>query len=237
MEMKLRGELRGGTGKGAARKLRAAGRVPAILYGHGMEPVPMSVSALDLLHVFHAAGGSNLLVDLEVNGDTHLAIAREVQRDYLHGRYIHVDFLAVRRDEKITVSVEVHEVGEAEGVKAGGVVEHHLREVQLECLPTNVPDAIEVDISALEIGDMIRAGDLMAPENVEILTDPETPIISIVTPAVLQTEVDLTLPGEEVEELEEVEEVPEGEEPVEGEAEAEAAAEEEGAGAESEPAE
>ena len=201
MESKLKAERREATGKGAARRLRAAGRVPAVLYGHGEEPETLSVSALDLLHLFHASHGATMLVDLELDGKAHLAIPREVQRDHIHSRFVHVDFLAVNRDERVRLTVEVHETGEAPGVKAGGVVEHHLREVEVECLPTDVPEEIVAEIGSLEIGDMLRVGDITPPKGVTILTDEAAPVISIITPAALRTEVDLTMPGEEAAEV------------------------------------
>jgi len=197
METKLKAERRDGTGKGVARRLRASGRVPAVLYGMGEEPVSISVSALDLLHLFHASHGATMLVDLEIDGKAHLAIPREVQRDHIRSRYVHVDFLAVNRNETVRLTVEVHETGEAPGVKNGGVVEHHLREVEVECLPNDVPEEIVADIGSLEIGDMLRVGDLTPPQGVTILTDADQPVISIITPAALRTEVDLTMPGEE----------------------------------------
>ena len=196
-ETKLQAQVREGAGKGAARKLRASGRVPGVLYGQGRDPVSISVSSQELLHLFHASGGATMLVDLEIDGREHLAIPREVQRDHIHSRFIHVDFLAVNRNEKVTLSVEVHEIGEAPGVKLGGVVEHHLREVEVECLPSDVPEGIEADISRLELGDMLRVADLRPPAGVAILTDDDQPIISIITPAALRTEADLLLPGEE----------------------------------------
>ena len=201
METTLEAELRDETGKGAGRRLRATGRVPGILYGHAMEPIKLSISGQDLLHLFHASGGASMVLDLKVDGKTHLAIPREVQRDHIHGRYIHIDFLAVRRDEMITLAVEVHAVGEAPGVKAGGVIEHHLRDVEVECLPSDVPEGIQLDVSELEIGDMLRVSDIVPPEGVTVLTDPATPVISVITPAALRTEADLTLPGEEAPEV------------------------------------
>ena len=197
METKLKAERRDATGKGVARRLRAAGRVPAVLYGHGEEPVVLSVSALDLLHLFHASHGATMLVDLEIDGKAQLAIPREVQRDHIHSTFVHVDFLAVNRNETVRLTVEVHEVGEAPGVKLGGVIEHHLREVEVECLPNDVPEEIVADIGALEIGDMLRVADITPPKGVTILSDPESPIISIITPAALRTEVDLSTPGAE----------------------------------------
>jgi large subunit ribosomal protein L25 len=218
MESTLTAEVRQDTGKGAARRLRSSGRVPGILYGHGMEPVKLSISGKDLLHLFHTAGGGSTLVDLKVDGKTHLAIPREIQRDHIHGRFIHIDFLAVRRDEKITLSVEVHEVGDAPGIRAGGVIEHHLREIEIECLPNDVPEMIPADISTMEIGDLLRVRDIPPPPGVVFLTAADTPVISVITPAALRVEADLLLPGEEAPEA-----------PVEEEEGAEAPAEEAGA--------
>jgi large subunit ribosomal protein L25 len=181
-EQRLVADKRDGTGKGVARKLRAAGRVPAVLYGHGMEPISLSVDSRELLHLFHTGAGTNVLVDLVVDGADHLAMAREIQRDHIRGMYVHVDFVAVSRDEKITISVPVRVVGESVGVKAGGVVEHHLWDLQVECLPTNVPEAIEADISALEIGSSLKVADLVAPEGATILTNPDESVVAVQQP-------------------------------------------------------
>jgi large subunit ribosomal protein L25 len=234
MEAKLDAEPRSETGTGAAHRLRASGRVPAILYGQDVEPTPISVGALDLLHLYHSSGGASVLVDLSVNGDEHLTIAREIQRDLIHDRFIHVDFMAVRRDEKITVSVDVHQIGDSVGVHAGGVVQHHLREVEIEALPGDVPERIEVDITSLQIGQSLRVGDLQPPAGVEILTDADTMVIAVIEPAVMDTELDLGVAGEEApEEAAEAAEaeaaeagegeVAEGEEAPEGEGGGEAA--------------
>jgi large subunit ribosomal protein L25 len=218
-------DRREGTGKGVARKLRAAGRVPAVLYGSGVEATPLSVDAKDLYHLLHTGAGTNVLVDLHVDGETHLALPRDVQRDHIRGRYVHVDFLAVRADAKITLTVPVRVVGESPGVKLGGVLEHHLWELQVECLPTDVPDAIDADVSGLEeIGTSLRVADLTAPEGVTILTAPEESVVAVQQP---QARIE-----EEVAEAVEGEEVVEGEAAVEGAAPAaEAPAEESGEGA------
>ena len=217
MELKLEAEKRDESGKGAARKLRARGRVPAVLYGHGVGPVSVSVGAKDLYRVLHGSAGTNVLVNLTVDGAEHLALPREIQRDHVRGRYVHVDFLAVRRDEKVTVSVPVRVVGESPGVKVGGVVEHHLWELQVECLPGDVPDGIDADVSELQVGDSLRVSEIVAPEGVTVLTPPEESLLSVVVP--------------QVRVVEEVAEVAEGEEaaPAEGEeAPAEEAGTEEG---------
>jgi large subunit ribosomal protein L25 len=220
METVLKAQIRDDRGKGAARKLRAQGLVPGVLYGHGFESQAISLSSRDLIHYFHSMHGAAAVVDIEIDGTRHMAVPREIQKDHLRGRYIHIDFLAVRRDEKIKMTIEIHEIGEAPGVKTGGVIEHHLREVDIECLPGDVPEQLVVDISELELGDMLRVSDIPVPDGVTIMTDLETPVISVVTPAVLRTEADLALPGEEGVEVEaEAEAEPaEGEAPVDAEA-------------------
>jgi large subunit ribosomal protein L25 len=127
----------------------------------------------------------------------------------------------VRRDERITLAVEVHEVGEAPGIRAGGVIEHHLREIEIECLPNDVPEMIPADVSSMEIGDMLRVGDIAVPNGVTFLTPADTPVISVITPAALRVEADLTLPGEEAPEAPAEEE--EAAEAAEGEAASEEA--------------
>jgi large subunit ribosomal protein L25 len=168
-----------------------------VLYGHDVEPIPLAVDAREMFHVLHGGAGSNALVDLVVDGKDHLAMAREIQRDHIHNKLIHVDFLAVSRTETITVSVPVVETGEAAGVKEGGVVEHHLREVLVESFPQDVPDQIEIDITDVALGDMIHVRDLTAPKGVTILSNMEDAVLSIVTPAALRVEADLSVPGEE----------------------------------------
>ena len=122
METVLKATARDGRGKGAARRLRAEGLVPGVLYGHGLEPISISMSSQDLLHFFRASHGAAMVVDLYVEGKVHMAIPREIQKDHLRGRYVHIDFLEVRRDEKVKMTVDIHEVGDAPGVKTGGVI-------------------------------------------------------------------------------------------------------------------
>src|SRR5947209_7003489 len=110
MEVKLKAQTREGTGKGPARRLRAAGKVPAVLYGHGMEPVSVTVDARDMYHVLHTGAGANVLVDLKVGGEEHLVLARKIQRDHVRGELVHIDFLAISRDQRITVDVPVRVV-------------------------------------------------------------------------------------------------------------------------------
>ena len=213
MERKLKAEPRDATGKGAARKIRAGGRVPAVIYGHGGDAVPVTVDAKELFHLLHTDAGMNVLVDLRVNSDQMLAMPREIQRDHIRGTFIHVDFLRIARDEKITVEVPIHLVGESHGVKEGGVVEHHLWNLELECFPQDVPSAIEADITGLGIGDSLKVNDLKVPNKTTLLTPEEETIVSIVHPQVLvvEEEVAEVVEGEAVEgEVEEGAEAPEG---------------------------
>ena len=210
MEQKLKADARPGTGKGAARKARAEGRVPGVLYGAGIDtPAALTVDARDLWHVLHTDAGSNVLIDLELDGEKHLALAREIQRDHMRGRLVHVDFMAISKDQTIIVDVPVTIVGESRGVKEGGAVEHHVWDVKVSCKPADVPASIEADVTELMIGDSIRVAELPVPGGVEILTNPEEVVVAVVVPQLLKVE----------------EEVPEGEEGEVAEGEEGAAAE------------
>ncbi len=188
MEQKLKAERRDGAGKGVARKVRAAGRIPAVVYGHGAPPVHVSVDSKDLFHVLHTDAGANVLIDLWIDADRVLAMPREIQRDHIRGRFLHVDFLRIARDEKIAVEVPIHLVGESHGVKEGGVIEHHLWTLHVECFPQDVPSAIEANIAALGINDSLRVSELTVSDRLTVLTSLEETVVSIVTPQILKVE-------------------------------------------------
>lgn len=183
-EYRLAAEPRTETGKGPARRLRAAGRVPAVLYGHGAKPKHLSVDARELGHALRTEAGVNVLLALEIGKSRQLALAKEIQRHPVRGTFTHVDFLIVRRGEKVQVTVPLHLVGEAPGVREGGVSDQELHQIHVEAEVTAVPDAIEADVSGLGVGDVLRVRDLQAPEGVTILDDPETPVVSVVPPTV-----------------------------------------------------
>jgi large subunit ribosomal protein L25 len=187
MERKLKAEQRTDGGKGAARKLRAAGRVPGVVYGHG-DAVAIDMDARELYRLLHTDAGMNVMVDLKVGKDEWLAMPRDVQRDNIRDSLIHVDFLRIARDEKITVEVPVHIVGDSHGVREGGVVEHHLWNLQLECFPQDVPTSVEADITSLGIGESLKVSDLTIPPDCTILTSTEENVVSVVTPQVLRVE-------------------------------------------------
>jgi large subunit ribosomal protein L25 len=182
-EYQLAAEPRTDTGKGPARRARAAGRVPAVLYGHDTKPAHLTVDAREFGQAMRS-GGANALLTLRVGRTRHLALAREIQRHPVRGTYTHIDFLVVRRGEKVTVQVQVHLHGEAPGVVQGGVLGQDLHQLNVEAEVTNVPEAIDGDVSGLEIGDVLRVGDLKPPEGVTILDDPEATVASVIAPTV-----------------------------------------------------
>lgn len=185
----LKGERRSGVGKGVARKLRQAGSIPAVYYGRGEEPIALTVGLKDLQFVIESAEGSNVIVDLKVEGDgvgDRKALIREIQRDPVGGNILHLDLQHISLTERIVVEVPVVLVGTAIGVKdGGGILEHLLREVEVECLPTDIPSKLEVDVSALNIGDSLHVSDLKA-DRVEILTEADRAIATVVPPTVLE---------------------------------------------------
>ena len=206
MGAKLTADFRQTDGKGGARKLRATGRVPGVVYGHGDEPLHISVDHKELYHTIHTDAGMNVMVDLKVDDQTFLAMPRDIQRDHLRGQLLHVDFLRIARDEKLEVEVPITLNGESKGVKEGGLVEHHLWTLHVECLPQDVPDAIEVDISDLAITDVVHVSDLKVPSEVTVLTGSEEVVVAVVpAPTVVLEEVPEVEEGAEGE-------VPEGEE-------------------------
>jgi large subunit ribosomal protein L25 len=162
--------------------------VPAVLYGPGLDTKRVAVDARELWHVLHTDAGMNVLVNLQLDGETYLALPREVQRDIVRGTLMHVDFLQIRRDVAIQVEVPIHLVGESVGVKEGGVTEHHLWELRIETLPGNVPQSLEADISALNIGDSLHVSDLRVPGDATVITPMDETIVSIVPPQVLVVE-------------------------------------------------
>jgi large subunit ribosomal protein L25 len=187
-EVQLTAEPREGVGKGAARKARAAGKVPAVLYGPEVEPKRVAVDARELWHALHTDAGTNVLINLQVDGDTFLTMPREIQRDIVRGTLLHVDFLRIRRDVAIQVDVPIHLVGESPGVKEGGVVEHHMWELRVEVLPTDVPESLDADISGLAIGDSLHVSDIKIPGNVTVVTPMEETLVTVVPPPVLVVE-------------------------------------------------
>lgn len=165
-------------GSAEARRLRHAGKVPGVLYGHGIEPIPLAVGSRDLRAALTSDSGVNALISLDVGGQRHLAMARQLQRHPVRRTVDHVDFVIVRRDEVVTAEVPVHLVGEAKAVhRSDGLVEQQLFAIEVHAKPADIPNAIEVDISGLEIGDAIRIGDIKLGSGVATTLDPDEPVV------------------------------------------------------------
>jgi len=211
----LRATPREGTGKGSNRKLRATGRVPGVVYGHNEATRAVSLDAHELEVLFSKISVENTVIKLSIEGEKGevQALVREVQTNPVKGSVLHVDFLQLHAGEKVDVEVPVHLVGTAAGVKAGGVMDHQIHELPVRCLPAQIPESIEVDVSALELGDSIHVGDLKIPEGVEVDMDADRTVCSIVAPAVLE----VAPPAEAVEGVPQPERI--GEEPGAAEAE------------------
>lgn len=177
------------------RRLRAAGAVPAVVYGKSVEPTPIAVNRRELVKLLNASAGEHGLVTLhlEAEGKTKgwqkPVLIKRVEHHPVHGQVLHVDFQAIALTERLRVKVVVALKGESIGVKQdGGILEHFLREVEVECLPTEIPQQIEQDISALKIGDAIHAKDLVIPAGVRLMTDAAAVIASVMAPKVEKPE-------------------------------------------------
>ncbi len=165
-------------GSRPAGRLRTSGKVPGVVYGHGAEPVSVAVDWRELRHALTTDAGMNALINLDIDGDAQLTIVKEMQRDPVRRKVLHVDFLRISRDIAITVDVPVTLTGEAEALlREDGIVEHVLHELSITAKPGAIPNEITVDISALEIGDTIRVGDLPLPAGVTTEVDPEDPVV------------------------------------------------------------
>jgi large subunit ribosomal protein L25 len=173
------------TGSRSSNRLRAAGRVPAVIYGHGMSPLSVSVDGRDLRAALTTQAGLNALLSLQVGGTTHLTLAREIQRHPVRHTVLHVDFQIVRRDEVVSAEVPVVLVGEAVQVnQQQGVIGHPLTSLTVHATPDRIPNIIEVDISQLAIGDTIRVSDLRLPSGVRTEVDSEDIVVAAQASAV-----------------------------------------------------
>ena len=210
-------------GSAESRRLRREGIVPGVLYGSGHEPITIGIAERELRRALTGAGGLHSILDVQIDGTgtSHASILKEYQVDPVRGGVTHVDLQEVRLDQPITASVTVQLVGgdDAPGVREGGVLSQPLREINVEALPLEVPEHLDLDVSGMATGDTLRIADVEVPEGVAFLDDPETVIATVTAPT---REVEPEAPeGEEGEALE-GEEAAEGAAP-EGESDADAA--------------
>jgi large subunit ribosomal protein L25 len=183
----IEAELRTETGKGAARRIRRSGLIPGVVYGRGNEPRSIKVDPLDIEKLLQ----SNAIFDLTFvgeDGEESTVIIKDYQKDVIKQNLLHVDFQFISMDEKITVSVPMRLEGEAVGVHDGGVLQQLLREIDIDVLPSEIPEEITIDISELEVGESLSVADLELPEAIDLVTDSDEVIVTVVTPTELVEE-------------------------------------------------
>jgi large subunit ribosomal protein L25 len=186
----LSAKPRTASGKGGARKLRATGLVPAVVYGHGEETRSLTLDAHELDRLFSSIHRENTIINLRIEGEKAevRALAREVQAHPVRGTILHVDFYQIHAGERITVEVPITLTGTPEGAKLGGILQQPLDELQIRCVSDNIPDGVSIDVSHLGIGDSIHVSDLTLPEGVESLVDGDRTVCSVIAPTVVAAE-------------------------------------------------
>ena len=189
-------------GKSSARALRRQGLVPAVLYGPKRDSVPLTISPLDLDKIYKDSGTERVILNLKIdNGGTQdvTVVVKEVQVAPVTGQYLHIDFYEISLNEEIVVNVPVEVTGRSQGVERGGFLQVVRHQLEISCIPTDMPDKIEVDVTNLDIGDSIHIGDLDLGDKVRVLVDTGLTVVTVVPPTVEEEEV----PEEELEEAEE----------------------------------
>ena len=182
-EIVVAAESRTDTGKNVNRRLRAKGLIPGVLYGAKKKPVPVAVSPREIATILRSASGSNTLFDLELGGNKKKVILKEFQMEPLKGKLIHADFYEVALDRTLEVKVHIELHGVPVGVKTqGGVLDFVTRELEIECLPMDIPDKIEVDVSHLELGKHLRVAELQLPAKIKLLTEGDVVVAHVVMP-------------------------------------------------------
>ena len=183
-QFSMQAKRREAFGKNASRRLRVDGRIPAVVYGRGHDSVSVTVDPKEVIRILYSESGRNTIFKLQVEGSEQDVLVKDFQLHPIRGDLLHADFQMVAMDEKMVFEVPVQIEGIAEGVKVtGGVLDLVLREIQLECLPGDVPDHIIVDVTLLEVGDSIRVQDLgLGGEKIEVLSEPELVVATVVPP-------------------------------------------------------
>ncbi len=219
----LKAKKRSTLGKRSTKALRREGNIPAVIYSKGNEAVPLELNPKDIKAAFATDAGRNTLIDMEIEGEDNkehkLSILRDMQMDYLTNTALHLDFIELDMKEKIEVKVPIVFTGRAQGVKEGGILEELIREISVECVPADIPDTIEHDVTELGLEDGVQIKDLVLPDGVESIGNPDDTVAMVHVPRAMIVEEPTVAEGEEGEE---------GEEAVEGEASADAGEKAEG---------
>ncbi|MEK6726065.1 MAG: 50S ribosomal protein L25 [Deltaproteobacteria bacterium] len=177
--------VRNTTGKGVARRLRQEGLIPAVFYGHKTEPITLSLNPTDLKKIISSESGRNTLITLKFEGKKEkdrVALLKELQLAPLKREYLHADLCEVLMDEKINARIPIHFIGKSVGVKEGGIEQHARRELDIRCLPGNLIDFVEVDVTSLAVGDSLHVKDVKVPEGIEVLDPAGDTVVAILAP-------------------------------------------------------
>ncbi len=189
----LKAEIREEFGKELSSRMRKSGLVPAIVYKQGTKALPLKVSASELFHALHTSAGGNVIINLKIASDDKeksgkndkTVIIKEIQYHPIRGDVLHLDFHEISLTDNINVTIAIETKGEPEGVKSdGGILDHPTKELHIECLPTEIPERIDVHVEMLKMGEGIRVKDLDIPEGITVLNDPEQTVCSVVAPKV-----------------------------------------------------
>ena len=199
-KISLEAEIREKTGKSSSGRLRRTGYIPAVLYGGKEESQPLIVNTKDLEKALSTEAGENVIISLKIGDKVRTVIIKELQTDIVRGDLLHVDLCQISLEEKLKAAVPIEVRGESPGVKEGGILQHRLREIEVECLPTEIPESIPIDVGDLGIGDSLHVKDLKVTGDIKILADEEQTVVSIVPPTV--EEVTPPTPEEEAAEPE-----------------------------------
>ncbi|AEJ61339.1 50S ribosomal protein L25 [Spirochaeta thermophila DSM 6578] len=176
---KLTAIVRTAQKKTEAKALRREGKIPAVIYG-GKDQVPVALDAREFHRTFHGTVAENVIVDLSLEGkETRQVLIKDYQYDPIRGQYIHLDFMEINPEKKLKTHVPIHLEGTPEGVKKGGLLEFFVQELEVTCLPKDLPEAIVLDISSLEVGDSLHVQDIQAPDGVEILNPPDQTVVAV----------------------------------------------------------
>ncbi|MFQ5580456.1 MAG: 50S ribosomal protein L25 [Nitrospiria bacterium] len=204
----IQGERRTKTGKGVARRLRFSGKIPAVIYSEGKSAL-LTLSPEEVEKVLHSASGENTLINLQITGEKkdtsdsgeHVAILRDFQKDPITGKILHADLFEISMTEAISIMVHVEVIGETPiGVKTdNGALQHNMREIEIRCLPTLIPDHIQVDASALEVGQSIHVKDIPVAEGITLLADPNLVVVSVTAAIAAAEEPEVVEKKEETE--------------------------------------
>jgi large subunit ribosomal protein L25 len=196
-DITLASEPRTDFGSRPSGRLRREGKVPAVVYGLGSEAVPITVGSRELQHILAGEAGANSLITLDVDGQSVLTLARQIHRHPTKGMLVHVDFVRIDRDVAVSAEIPIHLIGEAEGVKDGGLLEQLLFHLTIQAMPGNIPVSIEIDVEALAIGDQLRVEDISLPEGVATEVETDFVVAQVAAPRVVTEDEGEAVEGEE----------------------------------------